>query len=135
MSCLFDTNAISALVHQRRGFERLAARIDALPISQRFVSAITLSELETMIAKAQNSAGKSAAVRLVLAGFNIVDFGEAAALHAGQIRAHLEPRGLTIGPLDTLIAAHALSLGALVVTDNVAEFSRVPGLKVESWLR
>ena len=135
MSCLFDTNAISALVHQRRGFERLAAHIDALPINQRFVSAITLSELETMIAKAQNSAGKSAAVRLVLAGFNIVDFGEAAALHAGQIRAHLEPRGLTIGPLDTLIAAHALSLGALVVTDNVAEFSRVPGLKVESWLR
>ena len=71
MSCLFDINAISALVHQRRGFERLAAHIDALPISQRFVSSITLSELETMIAKAQNSAGKSAAVRLVLAGFNI----------------------------------------------------------------
>lgn len=135
MNCLFDTNAISALVHQRRGFERLAARIDALPISRRLVSAITMSELETMIAKAQHPAGKSAAVRLVLAHFNIVDFGEAAALHAGQIRAHLEPRGLAIGPLDTLIAAHALSLGALVVTDNVAEFSRVPGLKVESWLR
>lgn len=135
MNCLFDTNAISALVHQRRRFERLAARIDALPISQRLVSAITMSELETMIAKAQDPAGKSAAVRLVLAHFNLVDFGEAAALHAGQIRAHLEPRGLAIGPLDTLIAAHALSLGALVVTDNVAEFSRVPGLKVESGLR
>ncbi len=135
MSCLFDTNAISALVHQRRGFGRLAARIDALPISQRLVSAITMSELETMIAKAQDAAGKSAAVRLVLAHFIIVDFGEAAALHAGQIRAHLEPRGLAIGPLDTLIAAHARSLGAVVITDNVAEFSRVPGLKVESWLR
>lgn len=135
MNCLFDTNAISALVHQRRGFERLAARIDALPISRRLVSATTMSELETMIAKAQDPAGKSAAVRLVLAHFDIVDFDEAAALHAGQIRAHLELRGLANGPLDTLIAAHALSLGALVVTDNVAEFSRVPGLKVESWLR
>lgn len=135
MNCLFDTNAISALVHHRRGFERLAARIGALALGRRLVSAVTMSELKTMIAKARDPASKSAGVRLVLAYFNIVDFGEAAALHAGQIRAHLGPRGLAIGPLDTLIAAHALSLGALVVTDNVAEFSRVPGLKVESWLR
>jgi len=135
VTCLFDTNAISALVHHRRGFERLAARIDALTIGRRFVSAITMSELETMIAKAKEPASKSAGVRLVLAHFNIVDFGEAAALHAGQIRAYLEPRGLAIGPLDTLIAAHARSLGATVITDNVAEFSRVPSLKVESWLR
>ncbi|OGA52469.1 MAG: hypothetical protein A3G24_28735 [Betaproteobacteria bacterium RIFCSPLOWO2_12_FULL_62_13] len=94
-----------------------------------------MSELETMIAKAKDPARKSAAVRLLLAHFNIVDFGEAAALHAGQIRAYLEPRGLAIGPLDTLIAAHARSLAAAVITDNVAQFSRVPDLKVESWLR
>jgi len=56
-------------------------------------------------------------------------------IHAGQIRAHLEPRGIGIGPLDTLIAAHARSLGAVVVTDNVREFSRVPDLAVENWLR
>lgn len=135
MTWLFDTNAVSALVHHRRGFERLAARIDALAVRRRLVSAITMSDLETMIAKAGDPANKSAAVRLVLAYFNIVDFDEAAALHAGQIRAYLEPRGLAIGPLDTLIAAHARSLGATIVTDNVAEFSRVPGLKVENWVR
>ena len=135
MSWLFDTNAISALVHHRRGFERLVARIDGMAIGRRFISAVTMSELETMIAKARDPGGKSAAVRLVLVHFNIVDFGEAAAVHAGHIRAYLEPKGLAIGPLDTLIAAHALSLGALVVTDNIAEFSRVPGLKVESALR
>jgi tRNA(fMet)-specific endonuclease VapC len=104
-------------------------------VAHRLLSAITISELETMIARASDPAGKSVRVRLVLAHFNIVDFGEAAALHAGHIRAHLEPQGLVIGPLDTLIAAHAISLGAVVVTDNVAEFSRVPGLKVESWRR
>lgn len=134
-SYMFDTNTISAMVHQRRGFERLAVRIDALRVERRLISAITLSELETMIAKAADPAGKLARVRLVLAQFNIVDFGEAAALHAGQIRAHLEPRGQAIGPLDTLIAAHARSLGASVVTDDTSEFSRVPDLTVENWLR
>lgn len=132
---LFDTNTLSALVHQRRGFEQVAARIDALAVERRLVSAITLAELETMIAKAKDPNSKFAKVRLVLAHFNLVDFGEAAALHVGRIRAHLEPRGLGIGPLDTLIAAHARSVGAAVVTDNVGEFSRVPDLRVENWLR
>jgi len=135
MRRMFDTNAVSALVHHRRGFDRLAAVADALEIDDRLVSAITMSELETMIAKAADPGSKSAKVRLVLAHFNIVDFGEAAALHAGAIRAHLEQRGLAIGPLDTLIAAHARSLDAAVVTDKVAEFNRVPDLTVENWLR
>lgn len=131
----FDNNTISALVHQRGGFEQLAARIDAVPVQSRLVSAITLSELETMIAKAQDPAGKSAKVKLVLTRFNLLDFDEGAALHVGRIRAYLEPRGFAIGPLDTLIAAHACSVGATIVTDNTKEFSRVPQLKVENWLR
>ncbi len=135
MTCVFDTNAISALVHQRRGFERLAARIDSLPLGGRLVSAVTLSEVETMVAKAADPLRECAQVRLVLAHFNIVDFGEAAAFHVGQIRGQLESRGVAIGPLDTLIAGHARSLGATVITDNLPEFSRVPGLRVESWLR
>jgi tRNA(fMet)-specific endonuclease VapC len=132
---MFDTNAVSALVHDRRGFERLAGIADSLPVGDRLVSTITLSELETMVAKAASPSGKAQKVRLVLAQFNIVDFDEAAAVHAGAIRAHLEPRGLAIGPLDTLIAAHARSLRAAVVTDNVGEFRRVPDLAIESWLR
>jgi tRNA(fMet)-specific endonuclease VapC len=132
---MFDTNAISALLHQRRGFERLAARVEALGIEGRLVSAVTMSEIETMIAKALDPQSKALKVRLVLAHFNIVDFGEAAALHAGHIRAYLEPRGLAIGPMDTLIAAHARSLRASIVTNDVEEFRRVPGLAVESWLR
>lgn len=132
---LFDTNALSALVHHRPGFERLAGRIDALRSGERAVSTITLSEIHTMIAKANAPRDKGMRVWRVLLNFRLLDFGEAAALHAGQIRAHLEPRGLKIGPLDTLIAAHARSLGAVLVTDNVREFSRVPALAVENWLR
>lgn len=132
---LFDTNAMSVLVHQRRGYERIATRIDALRPADRVVSMITLSDLHTMIAKADAPQAKGTRVWRVLLNFRLEDFGEAAALHAGEIRAHLEPRGLGIGPLDTLIAAHARSLGAVVVTGNVREFSRVPDLVVENWLR
>lgn len=132
---LFDTNALSALVHHRIGFERLAGRIDALRSGERAVSTITLSEMQTMIAKANAPHDKGMRVWRVLLNFRLLDFDEAAALHAGQIRAHLEPRGMKIGPLDTLIAAHARSLAAVLVTDNVREFSRVPALAVENWLR
>ena len=135
MPHLFDTNAFSALVHQRHGYQRLATLIDGLPLNDRLLSAITLSEIESMVAKARNPLEKFSKIRLVLAAFKVVDFGEAAALHAGQIRAFLEPRGQSIGPLDTLIAAHALSCGAIVVTDNVTEFERVPELKVVNWIR
>ena len=132
---MFDTNVVSALVHLRRGFENIAQRIDDLGLEQRVVSAITLSELHTMIAKADEPQANTVRVWRVLLNFRIEDFGEHAALHVGQIRADLEPRGMKIGPLDTLIAAHARSLDAVLVTDNVREFSRVPGLTVENWLR
>src|SRR6185437_11492164 len=126
---------ISALVHQRAGFERLAARIEPLPLRHRLISAISLSELRTMVAKARIPADKDARLRLALSQFAFADFDTHAAIHAGEIRALLEPKGMGIGPLDTLIAAHARSLGATVVTSNLSEFSRVPGLRAVDWLR
>jgi tRNA(fMet)-specific endonuclease VapC len=135
LSFIFDTNSISALVHQRAGFARLAAKIEPLALRQRIVSAITLAELRTMVAKARAPADKDARLRLVLSEFAFADFDTAAAVHAGEIRAALEARGMGIGPLDTLIAAHARSLGATVVTSNISEFARVPGLRAVDWLR
>jgi tRNA(fMet)-specific endonuclease VapC len=135
MRYMLDTNIVSALIHQRRAFERVAMRIDRLKLEDRLVSAITHSEIETMIAKAADPSKKSAQARLVLAYLNVLDFGESAAFCTGLIRSYLEPRGIAIGPLDTLIAAHAMSLEAVIVTDNVSEFFRIPGLKVENWLR
>jgi tRNA(fMet)-specific endonuclease VapC len=64
---------------------------------------------------------------------DILPFGRSAAVAYGEIRATLERRGLAIGAFDMLIAGHALSLGAVVVTINVGEFSRMAGLTVEDW--
>ena len=133
MRCMFDTDTLSALVHHRAGFERAADRIERLGLVDRLISTVTLSELQTMIAKARDTETKAAKVWLVLTRFRIVDFDEQAARHAGEIRASLEPRGIQIGPLDTLMAAHARSLGATAVTGNVREFGRVPGLAVRNW--
>ena len=60
-------------------------------------------------------------------------FDAAAALSFGRARAALAASGPPIGPLDTLIASHALALGAILVTNNLREFERVPGLQVEDW--
>lgn len=60
-------------------------------------------------------------------------FDDAAASRAARLRLALEQRGVKIGPLDTLIAATAISQGAILVTHNTAEFSRVPDLRVEDW--
>jgi tRNA(fMet)-specific endonuclease VapC len=97
--------------------------------------AVTLSELQTMVEKASEPGAKSARVWRIVMNFRIVDFDEEAARRAGRIRARLEPRGMNIGPLDTLIAAHALAHRAILVTDNVREFGRVDGLKLENWIK
>ena len=64
----------------------------------------------------------------------MVDFDRAAALIYGDIRAKLEQQGIPIGSLDTLIAAHALSLQVTLIANNVKEFSRVPNLQLDNWV-
>jgi len=65
----------------------------------------------------------------------IIDFDYNATIEYGKIRADLERRGTSIGPLDTLIAAHAKSLDLILVTNNEKEFERILGLKVENWTK
>ena len=131
---MLDTNMVSFLLHQRRTYERIYLRLDKLRFEQRMISAISYAELQLMIQKAANPVPKAAKVSILLMSFNIPDFGQAAAQQYGLIRAHLERNGERIGPMDMLIAAHARSLGAVVVTDNEREFRRVPDLLVENWL-
>ena len=102
---MFDTNAISALVHQRAGWEQHARRIDGLTADQCLISAITPSELQTMISRAEAPEAKRILVWRALLNFPFLNFDELAAVHAGRIRAYLEPRGVKIGPMDTLLAA------------------------------
>jgi tRNA(fMet)-specific endonuclease VapC len=62
-------------------------------------------------------------------------FDQKAAYEYGLVRSHLERKGMIIGNMDMMIAAHARSIPAIIVTDNVKEFERVPDLSVENWLR
>ena len=105
---------------------------DLPPPPEAAISGIVAAELWAGAMKATRS---SEADRLqeLLEFFPVLDFTQAAARSYGEIRADLERRGQTIGPLDLLIAAHALSLGAILVTGNVREFKRVKGLKVQAW--
>jgi tRNA(fMet)-specific endonuclease VapC len=98
------------------------------------LSAITLAELEFGLHHGGNQDTRKSALRKVLAPFEQFSFDCADCVHHyGHIRSRLETRGLGIGPLDTLIAAHAMALGAVLVTHNTREFKRIDGLVIEDW--
>lgn len=98
------------------------------------ISAITLSELEYGAAKSSNPQKNQAAIMQLLLVLEVLPFDDRASMEYGGIRAYLEKQGTPIGPLDTLIASHARAEGLVLVTNNVREFERVPGLRVENWV-
>ena len=95
------------------------------------ISAVTYGELEYGIRKSANPEKNRLAITKILLGIRILDFDSRAAVHFGDIFAELESKRMRIGDWDTMIAAHARSLGYTVVTNNTREFSRVQGLNVE----
>lgn len=114
-----------AVLKRLRGYEPEAVSI----------SAITLAELHHGVARSQRPGHNMQALMQFCAPLAILPFDDIAALVYGQVRTVLASRGTPIGPLDTLIAAHALSRHLTVVTSNESEFRRVDGLSVENWLR
>jgi tRNA(fMet)-specific endonuclease VapC len=102
------------------------------PVGEIGVSSITVAELQYGIEKSQRPAQNRRALRQFLIPLVIADFDEQAAQAYGKARTELEAQGTPIGALDTLIAAHALSLGVTLVTNNTREFSRVADLKWET---
>lgn len=133
MPFLFDTNTCLYVIHQRKGFESIIRRMDGLRYGELVFSSVVLAELQFMVAKSAVPQAKREQLLRFLLQFHVAPFDESAALSYGRLRHQLERRGSPIGPLDTLIAAHALSLKATVVTNNIRHFTQVPGLAVESW--
>ena len=98
------------------------------------VSSITVAELLFGVDKSSMPEKNGLEVKDFLDRLQILNFDQNAALHYGQIRSNLEKKGIPIGPLDTLIAAHAKSLNAILVSNNLKEFDRVEGLLTENWI-
>jgi tRNA(fMet)-specific endonuclease VapC len=118
----------------RRIFERARKRESAG--HDITLSALTVAELEFGARHSGDYPREMEVVRRILTPFTLLDFDAAeCALRYGQIRHALEAAGKTIGAMDILIAAHALAIGATLVTNNTAEFSRVSGLKMENWAK
>lgn len=135
MRYLLDTDTCISLLDSREPAKQqnILARLEALRDTELCVSAVTVSELVFGVENSRFRKANLAALDTFLLDFAIMPFDEAAARGAGRVRADLEKKGQRIGPMDTLIAAHAKSLRIPAVTNNVAEFSRIRGLKVENW--
>ena len=96
------------------------------------LSSISAAELAFGVTKSGSDKNKEA-LALFLAPLTLLPFDESVIWHYGVIRTQLEKQGTPIGPMDTMIAAHALSKGLTLVSNNVAEFERVPDLHLENW--
>ena len=132
MKYLLDTNICIALIRQRPA--GLLQRLTALEPGEVGLSSITLAELIYVADKSSQTEQNLAALEQFLLPLELVNFDESAATVYGQIRAGLEREGKIIGSMDMLIAAHALSLNKILVTNNTKEFGRVSGLLLEDWI-
>lgn len=101
---------------------------------QLCLSVITLAELAYGVEKSTQKAKNQKIVHAFTDNVLIHPWDGQAATHYAATRCFLEKNGNPIGPLDLMIAAHAMSIGATVVTNNLREFTRIPTLKVENWL-
>ena len=130
---LLDTNICIFLLNQRVGFENIVRRMDGLQRQQIAISAITVAELEFGAAASKRQGDNSKRLERFLLEFEVMPFDRESARPYGRLRAVLQARGTPIGPMDFLIAAHALAARAVLVTNNTVEFQRVPSLELEDW--
>lgn len=133
MNFMLDTNTCIYII--KRKPPKVIKRFEQLQISQVSISSITLSELEYGVIKSSKPEQNHLALAQFLAPIEILPYDDTSARFYGELRFHLEKQGTPIGSLDMLIAAHALSKGYILVTNNVKEFGRVPNLEINNWVQ
>ena len=131
MTYMLDTNICIYVMKNRpeKVLQRFREELDG----GLCISSITLAELEYGMKHSSNPAQNEQALLRFLAPLSILPFGAAAASEYSALRTYLQNKGTPIGPLDMLIAGHALAEGLTLVTNNVREFERVPDLRLENW--
>jgi len=133
MKYILDTNICIYIINKKP--DEVLRKFELYPVYEFGISSITHAELQYGIEKSKNKNTNQAALDEFLLPLTILPFhGQRLVTCYGEIRASLESKGQTIGPLDMLIAAHALSLDLIIISNNIKEFSRIPNLKCENWL-
>ncbi len=129
---LLDTNICIYIINKKP--LKVIEQIKRLQPHQIKLSSISLGELEYGVSKSRDRERNRTALIHFVAAFDIVAFNDADAEIYGLLRADLEKKGKIIGPYDLQIAAQALTRDLILVTNNTAEFERIPNLKLENWV-
>lgn len=134
MKYLLDTNICIYIINEKP--KKVLKKFEQYPVHEFGIPSITHAELQYGVEKSKNKNTNQDALHEFLLPLTILPFhGEKLVTFYGEIRASLESKGKTIGPLDMLSAAHALSLDLTIISNNIKEFSRIPNLKCENWIR
>ena len=129
---MLDTDTCAFVL--RRTSDALLERIQDVPVVQQVMSVVTYAELLYGVQVSSKKKANQTAVDALARHLVVLGWPQEAAKHLAEIRADLKKKGSMIGANDLLIAAHARSLGAIVVTNNTRDFGRVKGLKIENWM-
>jgi tRNA(fMet)-specific endonuclease VapC len=129
---MLDTDICAFVL--RRSSDVLLQRIQTIPLAQQVISVVSYAELLYGVQLSSKKKANQAAVDALISHLTILEWTPGAAKHYAVIRADLKKQGNMVGANDLMIAAHARSLDAVVVTNNTKDFVRIKGLKVENWM-
>ncbi len=132
MKFMLDTNICIYII--KRKPLNVIKHFSQIEISQIGISSITLSELFYGVSKSSEPQKNQMALMQFIAPLEILPYDDEAAQYYGSLRTYLERQGSPIGSLDMLIAAHALSIACILITNNEKEFIRIPNLKIDNWV-
>lgn len=131
VKCMLDTNICIYII--KKDPRKVLNKFTGFSPGEICISSITMSELYYGANKSQHIHQNLLALENFLLPLEVLSFDDRAAMFYGEIRAYLEKNGTPIGPLDMLIAAHAVSLDLPLVTNNTKKFSKIRALSYEDW--